>query len=107
MSDVFHSVEWDEEKSQRNDMVRGFDLAYAAQLFRGAYVEEESRTRGFGERRFVAIGVVDGLILTVVWTPRNTARRIISARRASRKERRYYYVHRSEETLRTRSGPDR
>ncbi|MBV8638432.1 MAG: BrnT family toxin [Candidatus Eremiobacteraeota bacterium] len=45
----------------------------------------------------MAIGMVNGIILTVVWTPRGTARRIISARRASRKERRRYYAHRSQE----------
>ena len=99
MSDAFDSVEWDKGKSLRNDVLRGFSFAYAAQIFLGPHIEEESRNCESGERRFVAIGVVDDLILTVVWAPRATARRIISARRASRKERRRFYDHRSKKAL--------
>lgn len=87
-------VEWDEAKSARNEERRGFGFDFAAQLFRGDYIEQESRGRDFGEPRFVAIGLVEGEIVTVIWTPRGSIRRIISARPASRRERRIYHDHR-------------
>jgi len=58
-------------------------------------LEVEDRRRDYGERRMVAIGVADGLHLTVVYTDRQqgsgrVTRRIISARRSSRHERKIY-----------------
>ncbi|WP_080799258.1 BrnT family toxin [Arabiibacter massiliensis] len=43
-----------------------------------------------GEKRFLAIGMVDGRCLTAVATNRGNAVRIISARRASKKEAKQY-----------------
>jgi len=45
------------------------------------------RRRDYGEERVIAIGEVDGEVLVVVYTDRGNTRRIISARRANRKER--------------------
>jgi|SRR5579872_6087993 len=97
MDGHYDSVEWDEHKSARTEELRGLSFEFAATLFLGDYVEEESRRPTLGERRFVAIGPVEDVILTVIWTPRGRARRIISARYASRKERRRY-GNRSQET---------
>jgi uncharacterized DUF497 family protein len=94
MSNQYDSFEWDEAKSERNRLLRGFGFAYASRVFLDRYVEEESQG-DFDERRFVATGRVDEIIITVVWTPRDAARRIISAWRASRRERRRYYGHNS------------
>lgn len=44
-----------------------------------------------GELRYLTTGVVEGLTLTVVWTPRGRRRRIISARVASGRERRHLW----------------
>lgn len=73
------SFEWDEEKSACCYEVRGFDFVYAAKLFDGDFIEWEDRGRNWGEPRVVSVGEVEGRILTVVWTPRGTVRRIISA----------------------------
>ncbi len=94
----FENVEWDERKSAWNISFRGFGFDFAAQLFVEDYVERENRGRNFGEPRFVAIGHVGDVVLTVIWTPRGTNRRIISARRASRKEREIYNGYRQKET---------
>jgi uncharacterized DUF497 family protein len=83
-------IEWDEDKSERNLAERGFDFAFAARIFDGDTIEREDTRRDYGERRMVAIGRAEGITLTVVYTTRGDARRIISARRASRRERRVY-----------------
>jgi hypothetical protein len=44
----------------------------------------------YGERRIVALGEIEGEVFVVVYTWRGTYRRIISARRANRRERDAY-----------------
>lgn len=47
--------------------------------------------RARGEERFVTIGLAaDGALLVVAWSPRGTGGRILSARRATRRERLTY-----------------
>jgi len=82
--------EWDEAKSQRNLNERGFCFEYAARVFLGPTLERPDNRREYGEVRIQAIGRVIDDILFVVYTDRGDARHIISARLASRKERRLW-----------------
>jgi uncharacterized DUF497 family protein len=52
------------------------------------------RRRDYGERRFNMLVMVNGLVLTITFTPRDGKQRIASARLASRRERRVYDAHR-------------
>jgi len=83
-------LEWDEAKSRRNRLLRGFDFAHAALIFEGPVIEREDARRDYQELRLVATGMVDGECLTVVYTLRAGRLRIISGRLASRKERHAY-----------------
>jgi uncharacterized protein len=83
---------WDSRKSAANLATRGFDFAFASLVFDGPTLEQDDRRRDYGERRVVAVGLAQGLALTVVYTDRptadhDTARRIISARRSNHHER--------------------
>ena len=87
--------EWDPEKSEDNLKERGFDFAFAAQIFDGPTLEMRDRRRDYGEVRMVAIGLADEIALTTVFTDRiaddgETVWRIISARRSNRRERKAY-----------------
>jgi uncharacterized DUF497 family protein len=87
--------EWDAVKNAENLRRRGFDFAFASQLFRGIYVEVPDSRRDYGERRIIALGLAEGLPLSVVFTDRTRpdgtmVRRIISARVSNRKERTRY-----------------
>jgi uncharacterized protein len=86
---------WDAQKSSRNLRDRGFDLEFATLIFEGPTLERADARRDYGERRVVAIGVAQGIALTVVYTDRTEAgevvRRIISARVSSRHERKAYF----------------
>ena len=79
--------EWDEAKSDACLAHRGFDFAFAAGVFADPtlLVEVDDR-RDYGEPRLVAVGRIAELHVTVVFTPRGAKLRIISARRANRKE---------------------
>ena len=95
--DELEAFEWDKSKSERNAALRGFDFEFGSRVFAGPFVERQDRRHGYGEPRFVTTGEVDGIILTVVWTPRARARRIISAWPASRQERRIYREYSEKE----------
>ncbi len=98
--DNFDGFEWDEEKSARCYEERGFDFDHAARLFDSDFIEWEDNRRDWGEPRFVSVGEIEGRVLTVVWTPRGSLRRIISARPASRSEREELHGHREAQQQR-------
>lgn len=83
--------EWDENKRRSVLERHGIDFEDAVQIFDGPVWETLSpRT---GEQRWLAIGVVDGIEIAVVYTIRNGCRRIITARRARVYERRDYHAY--------------
>ncbi len=82
--------EWDRAKSEANLSARGFDFAHAARIFDGPVLEMDDERTNYGERRVWAIGCVAGDVFFVVYTWRNGVRRIISARKANRRERDVY-----------------
>jgi uncharacterized DUF497 family protein len=90
----FGGFEWDADKSERCLAERGFDFEYVTKIFGGDFIEWPDRRRDYGEERFVTVGTVDGRDFAVVWTPRKSTRRIISARPAARSEREQLHGHR-------------
>jgi uncharacterized DUF497 family protein len=75
--------------------VRGFDFEFATLIFDGPILERADQRRDYGETRFIAIGLAQGIALTVVYTDRVESgawvRRIISARMSNRHERQTYF----------------
>jgi len=85
---------WDPEKNLRNLAKHGITFADAVRIFDGVTVEREDDRFDYGEVRVYAIGTVNGLEITVIYTDRNeNERRIIAAWRAEPHERRYYWQH--------------
>jgi uncharacterized DUF497 family protein len=85
------NFEWDEAKSDLCFRERGFDFAYAAQVFFDPDRMVQADTRySYGEERYRVIGVIEQRLFVVVYTPRHDAMRIISARKANQREVRYY-----------------
>jgi uncharacterized DUF497 family protein len=82
--------EWDPEKNRANVEKHGIDFSDASRLFEGLHVTGQS-TQRHEEPRMIAIGVVNGREIAVVYTLRGTVRRIISARRARTNERKQYW----------------
>ena len=86
---------WDPEKSERNLAERGFDFEFATLAFAGPTLERIDTRQDYGEVRRIALGIADGIPLTIVYTDRAEAgevvRRIISSRVSSRRERQAYH----------------
>ena len=93
---------WDQRKSDANLRQRGFDFDFATLVFDGPSLERDDQRADYGERRIIAVGLADGLHLTVVYTDRigdrDVIRRIISVRRSNRRERRAYDQAYEQET---------
>jgi hypothetical protein len=69
--------EWDEAKSLGNLRERGFGFDFAALIFETRVLEAQDDRADYGEDRIVTIGEADGVVMTVVYTDRQNARRII------------------------------
>ena len=68
---------WDARKSEANLLQRGFDYAFASLVFDGPTFERIDDRADYGELRRIAIGLADGLHLTVVYTDRPGAREMV------------------------------
>ena len=82
--------EWDENKNEQNKIKSKISFEDVKQIFeddnRLQYAVERN-----GERRYITIGKAIKVIITVVYTIRNFAFRLISAR-PSRKDERERYI---------------
>jgi uncharacterized DUF497 family protein len=79
--------EWHEEKRLANIEKHGIDFLDADIVFGGPHLVGFARTVE-GEARWMAVGMLDDVYVTVIFTPRgSTIRRLISMRRARRGER--------------------
>jgi uncharacterized protein len=83
---------WDHGKNRRNLARHGIAFEDAQRIFEGPTVEKVDDRFDYGETRVYAIGLVNGLEITVVYADENDdERRIISAWRSEPHERRYYW----------------
>lgn len=78
--------EWDPAKAKSNQEEHGVDFADAVQVFDNPYLNNED-TDAVGDQVFVALGMDNlGRLLVVVYTYRKDKIRLISARKATKKE---------------------
>jgi uncharacterized DUF497 family protein len=82
--------EWDPDKAQENLRVHKIDFADAVGVFDNPYLQREDPDAP-GEQRFVATGIdILGRLLVVCYTYGPDKTRLISARKANKKERKEY-----------------
>jgi len=81
--------EWDEQKRITNLEKHGLDFVDASEVFENPHIVVPSSHSS--EQRFLAIGMMQGRFVTVVYTMRNGAIRIISFRRSRYEERQKYH----------------
>jgi uncharacterized protein len=85
---------WDAVKNRSNVRRHGIALQDAARIFDGPTVEREDDRYDYGEVRNYAIGLVNGIEITVIYTDRSgDERHLISAWRSEPHERRYLWRH--------------
>jgi uncharacterized protein len=83
--------EWDDNKAKYNFSKHKVRFEFVLELFEHPLAMEVDVSRADeGEERFKRIGLVWGILHTVVYTTRARNIRIISARRSNEKEKRQY-----------------
>ncbi|MBF2057937.1 MAG: BrnT family toxin [Cyanobacterium sp. T60_A2020_053] len=83
--------EWDENKRQTNISKHGIDFIDAQKIFDYDTVTIEDDRFNYGEQRFIAIGLLNGKTIVVVYTEISNKIRIISARKATKNEQQIYF----------------
>ena len=83
-------IEFDPAKDGSNQEKHGLSLALAAQLDWDASLVWVYDRYGYGELRMIALAPDTGILYYVAFVDRGEARRIISLRRANRREVKHY-----------------
>lgn len=82
---------WDEDKRQVNLRKHGIDFADAEAIFRGVTLTAEDDREAYGEQRFLTLGLLEDQVVSVTHTERENEIRIISIRKATKHEARFYF----------------
>lgn len=69
----------------------GIDFVDCATVFDGHTVTVEDTREDYGERRFVTFGLMKGRVVSVAHTEKGRKVRIISVRKATRREKKAYF----------------
>lgn len=80
------AIIFDLAKEAVNQDKHGVSLSLLEAVLVGETVTFPDDRRDYGERRFVTFGYVDGRLYVAVWTPRGSAFRSISVRKANSRE---------------------
>lgn len=79
--------EWDDVKSGKCFAHRGFNFAHAARAFLDPNrIAGVDLRRDYGENRYRLLGKIEGRVFVLIYTLRGSAIRVISARKANRRE---------------------
>jgi uncharacterized DUF497 family protein len=86
-----YHFEWDETKNRSNVQKHGLDFSDAEEMFRGILLAQPDTRKDYGEMRWIGVGAIRSRIAVVVFAERGSETiRIISLRKASRRESKEY-----------------
>ncbi len=83
-------ITYDPEKNERNLRERGLSFEMVKKFNFGSAIFATDTRKDYGEMRTRALGFIGDKLSALVFTVRGSALRVISLRRASRKERSRY-----------------
>jgi len=84
------TFEWDEAKNKVNIQKHGIDFEDVKSVFNHPMLKRLDTRENYGEDRFIALGMMYENVVVVVYVERRENLRIISARKATKQERRIY-----------------
>ncbi len=84
-------VTWDEPKRRRNLKDHGLDFTGCESVFDGPVITREDDRLAYGEQRINLIGLLAGRVVHMTYTERGDDLHVISLRKATRHEARYYF----------------
>jgi uncharacterized protein len=82
---------WSEAKRESNIAAHGIDFVDAACVFAGITFTYEDNRFYYSERRYVTLGLLHGIPVAIIHTENDHEIRIISFRKATRREAEIYF----------------
>ena len=82
---------WDESKRLPKLRKHGIDFRDAQKIFDGLTLTAEDDREDYGELRFLTLGLLEDQVVSVAHTERGQDIRIISIRKATKHEARFYF----------------
>jgi uncharacterized DUF497 family protein len=82
---------WSRTKRTTNLKVHGLDFVDAPHVFEGATFSFEDDRFSYGEQRFVTLGLLAGIPVSIVHTENEHEIRVISFRKATQREAQIYF----------------
>ena len=82
---------WDEKKRKLSLAKHGIDFRDAAAIFDGPLLTVEDTREDYGEPRYVVLGLLAGVVVSLAYTERGDRIRIISIRKALKHETRFFF----------------
>lgn len=83
--------EWDESKRIKNIRKHGIDFEEAPEIFNNPMLRKTDKRFSYGEERYISLGLTQKcVVLTVFTEPTEDIIRIISMRKATKRERKIY-----------------
>jgi len=78
--------EWDDKKRERNLIARSIDFTIATGFAWDEALTIEDTRSDYNERRFLSYAPIIDRLYAMVWTQRGDTKRIISLRKANKRE---------------------
>ncbi len=82
--------EWDKNKELSNTDKHGLDFSISRDLFKSKMVFYEDTRKPYKEKRYIGYGVISEKCINIVFTIRKRTIRVISLRKANKRETRRY-----------------
>ena len=82
---------WSEAKRTVNIQQHGLDFVDAQSVFGGPTFTYEDDRFDYSERRFVSLGILDGMVVSIVHTESPRLIRVISFRKATKHEQAIFF----------------
>ena len=83
-------IVFDAAKRELTLQERGLDMERGNEVIEDRHLTVQDTRQDYGEIRNITIGFIDGRMVVMVWTPRGSAIRVISLRKANERERILY-----------------
>jgi uncharacterized protein len=87
---LYVQFNWDEAKAEINRLKHSVAFECVTEFEWDTAIAFEDARQEKGERRLVALGRIDRRLHVLIWMPRNDRVRVISLRKANRREERFY-----------------
>ncbi|GAB6141901.1 BrnT family toxin [Methylosoma difficile] len=86
-------VSYDDNKRQINLKKHGIDLAECVSIFDHPMITKEDARENYGEQRLLSLGLLNSVVVFMVWVDKVEHPHLISVREATKHEQKYYYAN--------------